>query len=155
MSTDDQDAELLALCTEFHRLLAAATQGDKAAVIRRWKVEDRLQAMPARSIEDLQAKAAVAVALMIEQNGGDQFGSAEERFVVAVLRDLAAVEYGRVCRLRKPPGARLLSSAGLKPTPARRLPRWLPVSRQPLDVGKTPLTDRLAILPAVRIGFGN
>ena len=74
---------------EFHRLHAAATQGDKAALIRRWKVEDRLQAIPARSIEDLQAKATVAVALMVEQNGGDKFESAEERFAAAVLRDLA------------------------------------------------------------------
>ena len=89
MSADDQAAALLALCTEFHRLHAAATEGDKGALIRRWKVEDRLQAMPARSIENLQAKAAVAVALMVEQNGGDRFGSAEERFAVATLRDLA------------------------------------------------------------------
>jgi hypothetical protein len=45
--------------------------------------------MPARSLADLQAKAAVAVALMVERHSGDQFESADERFAVATLRDLA------------------------------------------------------------------
>ncbi len=93
------DADLLALCAEFHRhhadALSLPDAGDPDAGARTWEdaIDDRWDTLD--SIEDMRpvtaeghrAKAAVALVMMEEQYPGDE-GNATARFATVMLRDL-------------------------------------------------------------------
>jgi hypothetical protein len=87
------DAELLDLCAAFHRqdTVAAALHEDalEAALEQRWGISDRIQRIPALTEVGRRGKASVAVVLMRENNGGDDFASADDAFAYAALRDIA------------------------------------------------------------------
>jgi hypothetical protein len=91
-----EDAELLRLCTEFHRLHAVAyalpREADEAEMVaaldRRWAVSDQIALIPAMTDAGRRAKAAVASALL------DEWGNLETSqtilFARNVLRDISA-----------------------------------------------------------------
>ena len=89
------DAELLSLCAEFHRVHAAviAARGSdalqEAALDERLDVSDEIQHMPATTLAGHRAKAAVAVVLLRENNGGDLCDSNDVDFAFAALREIA------------------------------------------------------------------
>jgi hypothetical protein len=99
---DGPDAELIALCAAFHRQNAAVTTvadggsyagGDEAdlddAMAERWDLSDRIQDMPTTTLAGHRAKASVAVVLLRENNGSDEFMSGDDAFAFATLLDIA------------------------------------------------------------------
>jgi hypothetical protein len=94
MATGD-DAELLALCAEFHRVHAVviAARGDEscqeAALDERLDVSDEIQHTPANTLAGHRAKASVAVVLLRENNGGDGSASNDVDFAFAALLEIA------------------------------------------------------------------
>jgi hypothetical protein len=89
------DAELLALCAEFHRVHAAviAARGydalQEAALDERLDVSDEIQQMPATTLSGHRAKASVAVVLLRESNGGDGSNSNDVDFAFDALLEIA------------------------------------------------------------------
>jgi hypothetical protein len=91
------DAELIRLCAEFHRLHGAANAapGDdnaaiEAALDARWETSDAIQRTPAATIDGHRAEASVAIVLLRENNRGDEFSSGDAAFAYATLLDIAS-----------------------------------------------------------------
>jgi hypothetical protein len=89
------DAELIALCAEFHHQHAAAiaTPIDDddaltAALDERWKISDEIRDIAATTDAGRRAKAHVALVLMVENEGAEPVDSASV-FVLATLQDIA------------------------------------------------------------------
>lgn len=90
------DADLLALCAEFHQLHADVWSlphtGDwtwEDAIADRWETSDRIEDMRPATAEGYRAKATIALVLLEEQHGDS--GDADVRFALATLRDLLGV----------------------------------------------------------------
>ena len=88
------DAELLAMCIDFHRQNAAAQPMPSndvdddlvAAMDRRWEISDEIQNIPATTEAGRIAKALVAVVLLRESN---LFSSGATTFALATLLNIA------------------------------------------------------------------
>lgn len=87
------DADLLALCAEFHQLHADTRSlpdtGDytwEDAQEARWDVSDEIEDIRPATAEGHRAKATIALVLMEEQHGDS--GDADIRFALTMLRDL-------------------------------------------------------------------
>jgi hypothetical protein len=95
VTTAGDDAELLALCAEFHRVHAAviAARGydalQEAALDERLDVSGEIQRTPATTLAGHRAKASVAVVLRRENNGGDVCDSSDVDFAFAALLEIA------------------------------------------------------------------
>lgn len=92
-ATVSPDAELLALCAEFHRhhadALSLPDTGEyswEGAQAARWAVSDQIEDMRPETAEGHRAKTAIALVLLEEQRGDS--GDADVQFVLATLRDM-------------------------------------------------------------------
>jgi hypothetical protein len=88
------DAELIAMCAAFHEENALANariaEADwRATLDRRWDLSDEIQDTPAQTLAGYRAKASVAVVMLWENNGSDEFVSGDAAFAYAALLDIA------------------------------------------------------------------
>jgi hypothetical protein len=88
------DAELIALCAEFHHQHAAAIAAPiddddalTAALDERWKISDEIRDIAATTDAGHRAKAHVALVLMVENEGAEPVDQASI-FVLAALQDI-------------------------------------------------------------------
>jgi hypothetical protein len=88
------DAELIRLCTEYHRqhdvAYAPTCDGWEDALDATWELTDEIAVIPATTEEGRRAKAAVAARLFAVEDRGDT----DCQFVQAILRDLAGQRAG-------------------------------------------------------------
>jgi hypothetical protein len=91
---DGPDAALLLLCAAFHERHAAVNTADDEDALyveldRRTAISQQIMNVPATTLAGYRAKAGAALALMIENGHDESDCSAEIKFAMAMLRDLA------------------------------------------------------------------